>query len=177
VFGWQETHAVRYPELGLRLVGNCDVPDLDLFPRRYPDVRDIRFAAGHELKILHAGTWALGWLVRLGLIRSLDRYAEWLLKFAFRFDRFGSGRSGFHMFLAGVGRDGQPRRVRFFIIARSGHGPHIPCIPTILLARRLSRDEVAARGAMPCLDLIGLDDYLGALEGLDISVHADPIDA
>ena len=30
---------------------------------------------------------------------------------------------------------------------------------------------------MPCLDLIGLEDYLGALEGLDISMHADPIDA
>jgi hypothetical protein len=176
-FGWQDTHAVRYPELGLRLFGNCDIPDLDLFPRRYPEVRSIRFAAGHELKILHAGTWALGWLVRLGLVRSLDAHARRLLKLAFLFDRFGSKRSGFHMFLAGVGRDGRPRRVRFFIVARSGHGPYIPCIPAILLAKRLSRDEVRVRGALPCLDLIGLEEYLGALEGLDISVHADPVDA
>ena len=109
VFGWQDTHVVRYPELGLRLFGKCDIPDLDLFPRRYSDVRSIRFAAGHELKVLHAGTWALGWLVRLGLVRSLDRHAEQLLKFALLFDRFGSGRSGFHMFLAGAGRDGRPR--------------------------------------------------------------------
>jgi hypothetical protein len=177
VFGWQDTHAVRYPELGFRLFGNCDIPDLDLFPRRYPAVCSIRFAAGHELKLLHVGTWALGWLVRLGLVRSLDAHAERLLKLAFLFDRFGSSKSGFHMFLAGEGRDGRPRHVRFFIIARSGHGPYIPCIPAILLARRLSRGEVAARGAMPCLDLIGLEDYLGALEGLDISVHADSIDA
>ena len=173
VFGWQDTHVVRYPELGLRLFGNCDIPDLDLFPKRHPEVRDIRFAAGHELKILHMGTWALSWLVRLGLVRSLDAHAERLLKFAFLFDRLGSSRSGFHMFLAGEGRDGQPRRVRFFIVARSGHGPYIPCIPAILLARRLSRGEVNARGAMPCVDLISLEDYLGALEGLDISVHAD----
>jgi saccharopine dehydrogenase-like NADP-dependent oxidoreductase len=177
VFGWQETHAVRYPELGLRWFGNCDIPDLDLFPRRYPEVRNIRFAAGHELNILHAGTWALGWLVRLGLVRSLDTHAERLLKLAFLFDRFGSSRSGFHMFLAGEGRDGRPRRVRFFIIARSGHGPYIPCMPAILLARKLSRGEVGARGALPCLDLIGLEEYLGALEGLDISVLADPLDA
>jgi hypothetical protein len=176
-FGWQDTHAVRYPELGLRLFGNCDVPDLDLFPRRYTEVRNIRFAAGHELKLLHAGTWALGWLARLGLVRSRDTHAKRLLQLAFLFDRFGSNKSGFHMFLAGIGRDGRPRRVRFFIIARSGHGPYIPCMPAILLARRLSRDEVAARGAMPCLDLIGFKDYLSALEGLDISVHADPIDA
>jgi hypothetical protein len=177
VFGWQDTHAVRYPDLGLRLFGNCDIPDLDLFPRRYPEVRSIRFAAGHELKILHAGTWVLGWLVRLGLVRSLDAHAPRLLKLAFLFDRFGSSRSGFHMFLAGVGHDGRPRRVGFFIIARSGHGPYIPCIPAILLAKRLSRDEVHVRGALPCLDLIGLEDYLGALEGLDISVYADPVDA
>ena len=176
-FGWQDTHAVRYPELGFRLFGNCDIPDLDLFPRRYPQLRNIRFAAGHELMILHAGTWALGWLVRLGLVRSLDAHAAGLLKLAFLFDRFGSSRSGFHMFLTGVGHDGRPRHVRFFIIARSGHGPYIPCIPAILLARRLSRDEIGVRGALPCLDLIGLDDYLGALEGLDISVYADPVDA
>ena len=177
VFGWQDTHAVRYPELGLQLFGNCDIPDLDLFPQRYPEERSIGFAAGHELKILHVGTWALGWLVRLGVVGSLDAHAERLLKLAFLFDRLGSSRSGFHMFLSGAGRDGRPRRVRFFIIARSGHGPFIPCMPAILLARRLARGEVGVQGAMPCLDLIGLEDYLGALEGLDISVHADPVDA
>ena len=177
VFGWQDTHAVRYPELGLRLFGNCDIPDLALFPRRYRELRCIRFAAGHELKILHAGTWALSWLVRLGLVRSLERHAGRLLGLAFLFDAFGSGRSGFHMFLTGEGRDGRPRRVRFFIVARSGHGPYIPCMPAILLARKLSRGAVGARGAMPCLDLISLEDYLGALEGLDITVHADPVHA
>ena len=177
VFGWQDSHAVRYPELGLRLFGNCDVPDLDLFPRRYPEVRSIRFAAGHELKILHAGTWMLSWLVRLGLIRSLDAHARWLLALAFRFDHFGSSRSGFHMFLAGEGPDGRLRRVRFFIIARSGHGPYIPCLPSILLVRKLARDEVHVRGALPCLDLIGPDEYLGALEGFDIAVHEDTVDA
>jgi NAD(P)-dependent dehydrogenase (short-subunit alcohol dehydrogenase family) len=177
VFGWQDTHAVHYPELGFRLFGNCDVPDLELFPRRYPEVRSIRFAAGHELKILHAGTWMLSWLVRLGFVRSLDAHAERLLRVAFLFDRFGSSRSGFHMFLAGEGLDGRPRRVRFFIIARSGHGPFIPCLPSILLAGKLARGEVPVRGAMPCLDLIGLDEYLGALEGLDIAVHEDTVDA
>jgi hypothetical protein len=140
-------------------------------------VHSIRFAAGHELKVLHTGTWALCWLVRLGLVRSLDLHAEQLLKLALLFDRFGSGRSGFHMFLAEAGRDGRPRCVRFFIIARSGHGPYIPCMPAIIVARKLARDEVGMRGALPCLDLIELDEYLAALEGLDISVQADPVDA
>lgn len=177
VYGWQDTHAVRYPELGARLFGNCDVPDLDLFPSRYAGVRDVRFAAGHELKLLHAGTWALGWLVRLGVIRSLDAHAERLLKLAFWFDALGSSRSGFHMFLSGEGHDGKPATKHFFIVARSGHGPYIPCMPAILLAKKLARSEVAARGATPCVDLIGLDEYLGALADLDISVYADPVDA
>ena len=177
VHGWQDSYAVRYPELGLRLFGNCDIPDLDLFPHRYPELREVRFAAGHELKLLHLGTWGLGWLVRLGLLPSLDRYAEPLLRLAFAFDRFGSSRSGFHMFLSGEGSDGRPKRVNFYIIARSGHGPYIPCMPAILLARKLARGTVARRGAMPCVDLIDLREYLDALRGLDISIYADPPDA
>lgn len=177
IFGWQDSHAVCYPELGYRLFGNCDIPDLDLFPKRYPEVRDIRFAAGHELKILHLGTWALGWLVRLGLSPPLETFAEPLLKLAFAFDRFGSSRSGFHMILSGEGLDGKPKQVRFFIVARSGHGPYIPCMPAILLARKLARDEIHRSGAAPCVDLIDLDEYLLALDGLDISVHEERSDA
>lgn len=81
------------------------------------------------------------------------------------------------MTLSGVGPDGKPKRTRFFLVARSGHGPYIPCMPAILLARKLSRGEVDKRGAMPCLDLIGLDEYLDALSGLDISVYREPVGA
>ncbi len=177
VYGWEDTHAERYPELGWRLFGNCDVPDLSLFPKRYPTLKSMRFGAGHELKLLHIGTRLLGALVRLGLIRSLDHHAAGLLRLAFLFDGFGSGRSGFHMFLSGTGRDGHRLERRFVIIARSGHGPYIPCMPAILLARRLAKREVPQRGAMPCVDLIDLGAYLAALEGLDISIVRDPVDA
>lgn len=173
VFGWEDTHAERYPGLGWRLFGNCDIPDLTLFPRRYPTLRSMRFAAGHELKLLHVGTRFLGALVRLRLISSLSAHAELLLRFAFLFDRFGSGRSGFHMFLTGIGHDGKPVQRRFMIIARSGHGPYIPCMPAILLARRLAKGEIERRGATPCVDLIDLDTYVTALRGLDISIVRD----
>jgi hypothetical protein len=93
------------------------------------------------------------------------------------FDRFGSGRSGFHMILTGTDRDGKAMRRRFMIIARSGHGPYIPCMPAILLARRLAKGDLPQRGAQPCVDLISLDTYLAALEGLDISVIRDTADA
>jgi hypothetical protein len=177
VFGWGDTHAEHYPELGWRLLGNCDIPDLTLFPARYPTLRSMRSAAGHELKLLHLGTRALGALVRLGIIRSLDRHALFLLRLAFLFDPLGSGRSGLHMILTGIGHDGRAKERRFHLIARSGHGPYIPCMPAILLARQLARGLLEMRGATPCLGLIDLDTYLKALEGLDISIVRDAVDA
>ncbi|MFN2258550.1 MAG: saccharopine dehydrogenase family protein, partial [Parasphingopyxis sp.] len=176
VFGWQDLHAERYPALGRRWLGNCDIPDLDLFPRRYPALRNMRFAAGHELALLHFGTWGLSWLVRARLMPSLDRIAPALLSANFLFDALGSGNSGFHMHLDGINADGTAKRISVRLVAGSGHGPLIPCMPAILLARRLARGEIAARGAMPCLDLVGLPDYLTALEDLDITLHIEGAD-
>jgi hypothetical protein len=113
-------------------------------------------------------------LVRFGLVRSLEPHAQALLRLAFLFDRFGTSRSGLHMYLHGLGRDGQPRAQRFFLIARSGHGPYIPCMPAILLARKLAQGPLTQRGAIPCLGLIDLDEYLTALGGLDVKVVQEP---
>lgn len=173
VYGWEDTHAEHYPDLGWRLFGNCDIPDLALFPERYSSLKSMRFAAGHELLLLHIGTRMLGALVKWGLVSSLDNHANRLLRLAFLFDRFGSGRSGFHMILSGIGHDGSPLKRRFIIVARSGHGPFIPCMPAIIMTRRLAKGEVTLRGARPCLDLIDLNCYLAALEGLDISIVRD----
>jgi NAD(P)-dependent dehydrogenase (short-subunit alcohol dehydrogenase family) len=177
VYGWEDTHAEYYPALGWRLFGNCDIPDLTLFPARYPTLWSMRFAAGHELKLLHLATRALGALVRFGFIKPLDRHALFLLRLAGLFDPLGSGRSGFHMILAGTGHDGRAKTRRFHLVARSGHGPYIPCIPAIVLSRQLARGLLEMRGAMPCLDLIDLDTYLKALAGLNINVVRDGVDA
>jgi hypothetical protein len=43
-------------------------------------------------------------------------------------------------------------------------------MPAILLARGLANGEMSVTGARACLDLIDLQTYLGALEGLDIEI-------
>ncbi len=172
VFGWQGLHMVRYPELGLRLFGYCDIPDLDLFPARYPGLSELRFAAGHEVKLLHLGTWFLSWLVRLGLVESLEPYAGRPLRLSFLFDALGSDKSGFHMFLSGPGHEGEPKAIRIFMAARQGHGPNIPCLPAIILARRMASGEGPRPGARPCLDLVGLTELLTAMADLDITTTA-----
>lgn len=173
VYGWQGLHAVRYPELGLRLFGYCDVPDLELFPCRYSDIRELRFVAGHEVKLLHIGTWLLSWAVRFKVVRSLSPYARKLLKLSFLFDPMGSDKSGFHMTLAGVGFDGEPKTIRIFMIARQVHGPNIPCLPAILLAKRIAAGNGIEAGARPCLDLLSLGELLDAMDNLDISIVVD----
>jgi hypothetical protein len=168
VFGWQGLHSEVYPELGRRWFGYCDIPDLALFPARYPTLKSLRFGAGHEIALLHFGTWLLSWLVRLRLLPRLDRWSGPLLHASFLFDRWGSGRSGFHMVIEGIGHNGAPAMRRHWLIARQGHGPNIPCMPAILIARKLAGGEAIAPGARPCLDLVTLDEYLTALAGLDV---------
>jgi hypothetical protein len=162
-FGWQDIHRVAYPGLGKRWMANCDIPDLDLFPARY-GIEDIRFSAGLELGVLHLGLWLLSWAVRLGLPLDLPRHAAFLRKAAHLFDAFGSADGGMHMVLKFS--DGRERR--WFLIARDGDGPQVPCVPAILLAERALRGALAP-GAYPCVGLIALAEYMDALKSFAIT--------
>lgn len=169
IFGWQSLHSRHYSRLGKRWLGNCNVPDFELFPQRYPDLKTIRFYAGLELSFVHITLWALSWLVRDGLIRRLENAAPLLLKLSFLFDWLGSANSGFHMELKGKGKAGEPKTVTFELIARGGDGPYIPCMPSILLTKKLLSGNTLPIGATPCLGMISKQEYLSALNGLDIT--------
>lgn len=169
VYGWQSLGARKYCGLGWRLLGNCNVPDLALFPKMYPGLKTVRFYAGLELPFIHITLWALSWLVRIGIVRSLEPSAPLLLKLSFLFDRLGSENSGFHMDLAGKTKNGKSKTIRFELTARSGDGPFIPCMPAILLAKKLANNEIQGKGAIPCVGIITKKEYLDALGELDIS--------
>lgn len=168
-YGWQDIYRQDYPELGQRWLANCDIPDVELLPQRY-GIKQIQFAAGLELWPLHLGLWGLSWLVRLGLPLDLPRYAAPLLAISNWFDRFGSANGGMHVLLQGTGHDGKQLRRSWCIVARHGHGPHIPTIPAIILAERLARGTLQLSGAMPCCGLVSLDDYLAELSACDMQV-------
>jgi hypothetical protein len=169
VYGWQDLYRQDYPELGRRWMANCDIPDLDLLPPRY-GIKSIRFSAGLELSVLHLGLWGLGWLVRFGLPLNLPRHAGFLLAASNWFDRFGTEDGGMHMILRGRGHDGAPHERRWFIVAKDGDGPQIPCVPAILLARALARGEKMVRGAYPCVGLVSLEDYARELKDYRIAM-------
>ncbi|MEO4049260.1 saccharopine dehydrogenase NADP-binding domain-containing protein [Pseudomonas sp. CAU 1711] len=169
VFGWQDLARHDFPApLGRRWVANCDIPDLQLFPTRYPSVRSVRFSAGVGLRLTQFGTWALSWLVRAGLLRSAVPLARLLHRGAVAVERFGDGRSGMFVRLDGLATDGQPLRLCWELLAQSNDGPNIPCMAAVALARKLADGSLQARGAMPCLGLVSREEYLAELDGLAI---------
>jgi hypothetical protein len=79
-----------------------------------------------------------------------------------------------HMILRGRGRDGARHERRWFIIGKDGDGPQIPCVPAILLAKRLASGEALVRGAYPCVGLVRLKDYAAELSGFSIAMLPSP---
>lgn len=168
VYGWMGLTWRSFWKLNLRPLGNCDIPDLELFPKRYPDLQTIRFRAGLELKLLHLILVSLSVLVRLKLLPSIQPLSKLLLQASFLFDPIGKDDSGFYMLLSGKDERGQDKYIQFDLVAQNGDGLCIPTVPAIIMAKKLANGEVNKIGATPCLDLITMDEYLEVLREFDI---------
>lgn len=166
-YGWQDIYRQAYPELGKRWMANCDIPDLDLFPNQY-GVRNIQFYAGMETSVLHLGMWFMSYLVRMGLPLNLTRHARFLLRVSHLFDPFGTADGGMHMIIKGTDNDGKPVEIKWFIIAKNNDGPQIPCVPAIILSKKIIQNTLQQRGAMPCVGMVTLEEYLQELKGFSI---------
>jgi saccharopine dehydrogenase-like NADP-dependent oxidoreductase len=172
--GWMMSRRPVFP-FGRRWVGLCDVPDLALFPRRYPGVRTVIFRAGLELKRLHFGTLAAAWLVRLGLLRDLARHATRLRRISEWFLGAGTDVGGMLVELGGRDAQGRALKLRWSLRAGAGDGPQIPATPAVVLARKLADGSLSARGAMPCMGLFTLDEALAALDGFAIETGLETL--
>ncbi len=172
VHGWQGVTRHEFPHIGQRWLAACDIPDLDLLPRRYPTLRDIEFTAGLEVPVQFFGLWGVSWLVRSGVVRHADRLARPLLAAKRWMTRFGSDAGGMFVVMEGIGPTGQPVSCAWHLIARANHGPFVPQSPATALTRKLMTGGVSARGAMPCVGLLTLDEIAAELQGLQIDVLA-----
>lgn len=169
VHGWHDLTPRRYPApVGWRLLANCDVPDLELFPSRYAGVRTTVFRAGvaqhsHMLAIVLAA-----WAVRLKLIRSLAAHVPRLHRVALARARNGSRYSAMQVTVRGHDHESRPIARTWALVAGSDHGPRIPTFPAIALARKLMRRAISLRGAAPCIGLLTVDEILHEGRELDI---------
>lgn len=169
-YGWQNIYRQNYPELGPRWMANCDIPDLDLLPAQY-GIRSIRFSAGLELSFMHLGLWLISWAVRLGLPLDLVKHSDALLKASNWFNRFGSPHGGMHVILRGKDIHGKSHERCWFIIAKDGDGPQIPTIPAIILSEKLALNRFEYRGAMACVGLVSLNEYMDELKAFNVKTY------
>lgn len=139
-YGWQDLGRRTYPEpVGGRWLCNCDVPDLELFPRRYAPVQTVKFRAGVAMTVSMLPVWLASWLVRAGLLASLAPYVPHLRRAALAIERFGSKASAMHVTLQGLDLKSQPLSRAWWLLADNNHGPQVPCFPAIALVRKLLR--------------------------------------
>jgi saccharopine dehydrogenase-like NADP-dependent oxidoreductase len=169
VHGWQGLRLHRFPGLGPRLMASVDVPDLDLLPRHYPSLETTRFTAGLEVPLLHLGLWSLSWLVRAGIVRDPSILAKPLLAVKRRLRFLGSDEGGMFVRIAGRDQMEKPKTVEWHLIARAGHGPYVPAIPSVLLAKRLCAGNGPEPGARPCVALFSLAEFEAEVSDLSIA--------
>ncbi len=164
VYGWQDIRTHQFPEpIGRRWLANCEIPDLELFPRYYPTVHTVTFQAGLELSILHLGLWLLSWLSRWRIIDNWAQYADPITAMSCWFERLGTDVGGMYVRLDGERKDGSPLSITWNLIARDGHGPEIPSIPAILLAKKFASKAMNRTGATPCVGLFSLEEFMTEL--------------
>lgn len=169
VYGWQGLRRRRIAGIGPRWFGYVDVPDLELFPAAETSLRTVSFRAGVEVPLFHFSLWALGGLVRLGVVRSAAKFTQPLLDLKQRLSWLGSDRGGMLVTLSGTGPDGRLLTLDWSLAAVAGHGPYIPTVAATILAKRIARGEGPAAGARACFGLFIRDEFLSEVSDLRIT--------
>lgn len=161
--GWRRPERVEFPHMPPRLASPCDVPDHDLLVARYPGVRGVRFRAALELGFMQRTLAAIALLRQWHVPVPMHALAPFFSRATRWFDRFGGDLGGMYVALRGE-RDGKPLTVRWDLTAPDLHGPEIPCLAALLLARRLAAGGELPVGARACMGLLSLEDFNGAFD-------------
>lgn len=163
VFGWQNLHRHYYGDnLGLRWQGNCDIPDLVLFPEKYPMVKTVVFYAGLEVTFLHLVLWCMSWLTRIKLVRNWASFHKLIFKMDSWFGRFGTDAGGMYIRMYGTNHRYQPLEMNWNLVAEKGHGPYIPTIPSLILTKKIIQGIISP-GATPALSLFSMEEFEQAI--------------
>ncbi len=158
-YGWTAPVRVEYARLKPRIAALCDIPDLELFPAHYSGVKSVMFRAGLELGVTQRGLAAIAALRRMGVLPRPERMASFLNRSAGLLDRFGSALGGMVVRVAGIDAQGARASAEWHIAADDDHGPEIPAMAAVLLARRLASGSLTDIGATTAFGLLTLSDF------------------
>lgn len=135
-----------------------DVPDLQVLPDLWPDLRAIWMGVGPVPEILHRALNGLAWLVRLGLLPSLLPFAT-LFHFAINRLRWGEHRGGMFVAIEGASADGTKLTRSWHLLAEGDDGPFIPSMAAAAIIRHVLDGRGPAPGARPAVRDVELADY------------------
>lgn len=172
VHGWLGLRRVFVPGLGVRLMANCDVPDLEIFPKRYAGVRTVRFRAGLEVSAFQLSLWVLAGIARVGLLPRPERLAAPLMWLKDKLRWLGGDSGGMVVRLEGLGRGGAPLVRTISLIARDNQGPYVPVIAAVIVARKLLRGEIRTFGATACVGGMTRAEFEAEVRDLAITIDA-----
>lgn len=159
-FGWMSPRKVNFSgAVGERWLANVDVPDLELFPARYPTIKSMGFQAGLELSWLHWCMVGMAWLVKNGWIQNWAPYVKPIVAASNTVISLGTDIGGMRVKINGVDHTQQPKELIWNLTAENGVGPYIPTLSAIILAQKLIDGKLAVYGAMPCLGLYTLPEF------------------
>lgn len=169
VYGWQGLARYDFGQpIGKRWVSNCNIPDLELLPSLYPQLKNIRFKAGLELSLLHIGLWFLSFLSRSGLVKNWRAYTNILIRMSEWFIGFGSSTGGMYIDLIGTNKQQKPLKIQWQLVAQDGNGPNVPVIATELVIEKIVAAKIQP-GASACVGLFNLDEFVAMAERKGIS--------
>ena len=169
-YGWQELERGQF-SFGSRVGAACDVPDLGLFPARYPGIRTVTFRAALEVSLQHYALWMIAACRRAGLALPTAGWAAPLDRLATSLDWLGSDTGGMRVSVAGVDDAGRRICRTWELVAENNHGPEIPCMAAVVLAQRLHRGNAFIPGAHVCMGILGLCDFEPEFARWTISTH------
>lgn len=157
--GWAQPQRVEFARMRPRRGALCDIPDLEIFPGRYAVQDRVVFRAALEVGLAQQAFAVLAACRRAGVLPRPQRLAGWLARHAPKLDFLGSPLGGMVVRVAGMGPDGQPASRAWHIAAGDDHGPEIPCMAAILLARQLAAGQGPAAGAHTATGLLPLSAF------------------
>lgn len=157
--GWSDMQRIAFARMKPRLGALCDIPDLSLFVDHYKGVKSVMFRAALEIEFTQRIFALLAFLRKRRLLPNLARLAPLLHHTAHWFDQFGSALGGMVVKVSGISKEQKTTTREWHITADDNHGPEIPCMAAILLARKLARGELQRTGAFPCLSLLTLQEF------------------
>jgi len=157
--GWANPVKVQFARMRPRRGALCDIPDLELFPARHAGVQSVMFRAALEVGLAQQAFAFMAFMHRVGLLPAPQKLAPLLHSAGRVFDVLGTALGGMVVRVEGTDAQGAPARRAWHIAADDNHGPEIPCMAAILLARRLARGDALPMGAHACAGLLTLAEF------------------